>query len=273
MFQGEIKTGFLELPGPKFVTKIVANITKEHQRRARRTHTKGTLPKRSIKAASMDALSSQKENLDALAALPRTTVNPITERREQVIKKRAKVSKRNKKANTSLKKNAAAKIKAARLQRHKETRTAQKQDALDKALAKEWEERYRAEAAERAAFVAMKELEPAQKVTFVDSIYQVRDLVDEVMSLSNPALYLDAEGISLSRDGDMVFSRCILTLTQGRIPMSSTFGLLVLRQLFTPRAILRTQPLLCSSRIPRSRNSSGIAVWTQKRSTTNMVSR
>ena len=52
-------------------------------------------------------------------------------------------------------------------------------------------------------------------MTFVDSIDQVRALVDEVMALSKPALYLDAEGISLSRNGEMVLLQMFIDTDAG----------------------------------------------------------
>ena len=142
-------------------------------------------------------------------------MNPITEGRERVIERRAKVNKVSKKSNASPKRIAAVKIKAARLQEQKATRAAKKQAAIDKAAAEERQKRHEVEAAERTAFVAAKEAEAPQKVTFVERVDQVRALIDEVMALSNPALYLDAEGISLSRSGEMVFLQMYIDTDTG----------------------------------------------------------
>ena len=105
------------------------------------------------------------------------------------------------KSNNTSKKNTADEDKDVQLTKSKETQEAWEWQANNDVIR---EQKAKERELAHIAFIAAKEAEYSN-VTFVESIDQVRGMVDEVSSLTNPALYLDAEGISLSRDGPMVF--------------------------------------------------------------------
>ena len=203
MFRDEFKANLLELSGPKLIARVAANVAKENQRLARQVRNETKLKKKAIKSSKKDLMvltaSNKHKNREWLSLLPSAPLYPVAERREQIIKQRHRVSKKSKK---TAKKVAADKTKAARLARMREVRETRKWKAELTAAA---EQEARDRKAAHAAFIAAKEAEPPMKITFVENANQVRDMVDMVVSLANAALYLDAEGISLSRDGTMVF--------------------------------------------------------------------
>ena len=209
MAQIDNRTAFLELPGPKLVSSIATRLMREQLRLLRQERNKAKSQKKATKMQKeitfATALSLQEENKQLLEILPRSPLYPVAERRESAIRKRAKASKRSKETCKTV---AAKKAKAARILRMKETRQTRESEARQKA-GDEWEQ------AQKAAFIAAKKAEPRMKVTFVDNIDQVKSLVDEVMSLSNPALYLDAEGISLSRTGELVLLQMYIDTDAG----------------------------------------------------------
>ena len=203
MSQQNIVATDLELLDSNFDSCRAAGIVKKTQRMTRQARNE----------AKAIALASQKENKANLLILPHGPLDPAIEKRESAIRQRGKVRRISKKTP---KKTAAAKAKAAIIRRMQHVRVRREMEKETEQMRREQEKeaervaayiKVRNEnfAAERAALVAAKEAEPPAKVTFVDHIDSIKELVDEVASLPNPALYLDAEGISLSRDGEMVF--------------------------------------------------------------------
>ena len=213
MFRDEIKTTFHEFPGPKLVAQIAADVAKGKQRHARNAHDEVAFKKRVTKPSRKDSVKasalSERNNREAFSLLPSAPLYPVAERREQTVRKRHRVRKKSKKTS---KKIASDKAKAARLAKVKDVRTIRKWEAVEREATKQ---AIRDRVAAHEAFVAAKEAEPPKKVTFVQTAEQVRDMVDEVLSLADPALYLDAEGISLSRDGTLVLLQMYIDTPAG----------------------------------------------------------
>ncbi|MCJ1311890.1 hypothetical protein MMC25_005563 [Agyrium rufum] len=84
------------------------------------------------------------------------------------------------------------------------------------------EKRERAEKERQSALLAKALAEPMKNAMLVDTLDDVRYLVDLVRSLVTPTLYVDAEGENLSRDGSLTILQIHIDSTCGGIE-STTF--------------------------------------------------
>ena len=216
MSREQNKTALATLPGAKLVTNIAKRVTKDNKRLAQQERNKNKLHKAEVrhskKRATAAAVASQATNKFLLSALPSIPLSPVTASRNRIVKQRAKTAKRSKKTPKRV---AARKAKAVLIQQTRNLRLYRKSIAKYEAADAAYKARCARDDAERAAFIAAKEAEPPMKVTFVEDIDGVKALVDEVMSLSHPALYLDAEGISLGRSGDLVLLQMYIDTDAG----------------------------------------------------------
>ena len=216
MFRDQIKAAFKALPDAKVVSSIAVRVQKDNKRLAQQERNKNRLHKTEVRRAKKEAIAaatrSQANSKFLLSALPTKSLYPIAISRERIAKQRAKGKKRSKKTPKRI---AAAKAKATRIQQMQNTRLFWKSKAEGEAAEAVYRARCAKADAERTAFIAAKEAEPPMKVTFVDSIHGVKALVDEVMSLIHPVLAFDAEGISLSRNGDLVLLQMYIDTDAG----------------------------------------------------------